>query len=185
MARESGTFTHSRRAFAAGIAASAVAASASGVSAMQGTPPAGSMTVEESQALLDGYLAALVGRGDFGQYLADDGSFVVMETGDRVSGRDAAVDAIVALHTVQFAAVPEVGNQVVGAGTAGIEVVFVGTHTGDFGGVPPTGVAVNVPYSAFYTMADGLITEIRLYGLVCGLMNQLAAAGTPVATPVS
>jgi hypothetical protein len=176
---------HSRRVFATGVAATALAAGFTGVAAQGSTPPAGGMSVEETQALLDNYLNALFGDGDFGQFVAEDGSFVIMETGDRVSGRDNVVNAIITLHTVQFDAAPELTNQLVGAGTAGLEVVFIGTHTADFGGIAASGTQVNVPYSAFYTMADGLITEIRLYGLACGLMNQLAAAGTPtVATPV-
>jgi hypothetical protein len=42
-----------------------------------------------------------------------------------------------------------------------------------------------VPYSAFYTMEGGEITEIRLYGLATGLVTQLSVEGTPEATPVT
>jgi ketosteroid isomerase-like protein len=176
---------HSRRRFATGMAAAALAAGGTRVlaTAQEGTPVAGGMTVEESQQLLDSYLEALFGGADFGQFLSDDVAFVHMETGDGVTGREAVVDGIVSLHTEQFAAQPELVNQVVGAGTAGLEVVFVGTHTDEFAGIPATGTAVEVPYAAFYTMADGAITEIRLYGLLAGLLMQLSAAEAD-ATPI-
>ncbi|HEV2127540.1 MAG TPA: ester cyclase [Thermomicrobiales bacterium] len=135
------------------------------------------MTVEQTQQLLDRYLEALFGGGEFGQYLAEDGAIRFMDTGDVVAGREAVVDAIVTSHTVQFAATPQVTNMAVGAGTAGVEIIFAGTHTAEFAGIAATGATVNVPYVAFYTMADNSITEIRLYGLVMGLIAQLSAAG--------
>lgn len=171
-----------RRRFAAGIGAVALSLGASRVAARQGTPPAGAMTVEATQQVLDAYLAALFGGGDFGQYLAEDAVIRMTDTGDAITGRQAIVDAIITWHTVQFDAAPEVTGIVVGAGTAGVEIAFIGTHTDTFAGIPATGIAVDVPYAAFYAFADDLITEIRLYGLVLGILSQLSGAGAG-ATP--
>jgi predicted ester cyclase len=67
-----------------------------------------------------------------------------------------------------------------------VEAVFVGTHTGEFSGIPATGTSVAVPYSVFLLFEDGLITELHLYNFVSVLMAQLAGASTPEnATPAA
>jgi predicted ester cyclase len=109
-----------------------------------------------------------------------------MDTGQEVAGRQAVVDTIVALHQQMFEAQPEVMGSIVGEGKAAVELVFVGTHTGEFAGIAPTGRDVRVPYAAFYDLAAGQITAIRLFGFASGLVMQLTAPGTPVAgTPTS
>lgn len=142
------------------------------------------MNVEKTQQLLDSYFEALIGGGDFGQYLAEAAVLRFMDTGDVVTGREALIDAIVTSHTVQFAATPHVTNTVVGAGTAGVEIVFTGAHTDAFAGIPATGVEVKVPYTAFYTASDGAITEIRLYGLATGIVAQLTTGAASEAAGV-
>jgi predicted ester cyclase len=134
------------------------------------------MNVEETRHLLDNYLEALFGGKDYGQYLAPDVAMRFMDIGDAATGRETVVEAIVTAHTVQFAATFEVVTTVVGAGTAAAEVLFEGTHTAEFGGIPATGAGVRVPYTAFYTMEEGKISEIRVYGLALGIMAQLSAA---------
>ncbi len=69
---------------------------------------------------------------------------------------------------------------VVGEGVAVIEALFAGTHTDEFAGIPATGTAVSVPYVVMSSLADGLITELRLYDLVSGLMQQLSVEGIPL-----
>ena len=133
------------------------------------------MSIEETQAVMDAYVAALVGREDIAPYFSDDVAFELVDVGQRVEGRDEVVDAIVELHEQTFDAHPEVTNLVVGEGTAAAEVVFVGTHTGDFAGIPATGQQVAVPYAVFYDLADGKITALRIYGFVTGLVAALTA----------
>ena len=58
-------------------------------------------------------------------------------------------------------------------------MVFVGTHTGDFAGIPASGKQVAVPYSVFYDLADGKITALRIYGFATGLVAALTAEATP------
>lgn len=144
-----------------------------------------SMTVEETQAALDAYVNAMLEGGDFGQYLHEDAVLVDIDSGVIVEGRDNVVDAIVTWHTETFDAQPTVMRSVVGEGSAALELHFVGTHTGEFNGIAATQASVNVPYVAFYSLEDGLVTELRLYGLSSGLTTQLSAHDMHMATPVA
>jgi predicted ester cyclase len=150
------------------------------VTAQEATPAA--MTAEETRITIEAYLDALLSDGDFGQYLAEDVALEVRDTGQVVEGRQAVVDTIVALHQQIFEAQPELSSLVVGEGTAAAELVFAGTHTGEFAGIPATGRAVRVPYAAFYDLAGGQITAIRLFGFASGLVLQLTAEATPTTT---
>lgn len=65
-------------------------------------------------------------------------------------------------------------NLVVDDGKAAIEVDFVGTHTGEFGGVPATGKNVQVPYSAVYDVEDDKISGLRLYVALDLIVQQIS-----------
>ena len=145
-------------------------------------PSPSAMSIEETQAVMDAYLAALVAREDIAPYFSDDVAFELVDVGQRVEGRDEVVDAIVELHEQTFDAHPEVTNLVIGEGTAAVEVVFVGTHTGDFAGIPATGMQVAVPYAVFYDLADSKITTLRIYGFATGLVAALTAEAAPAST---
>ena len=142
------------------------------------------MTVDETRATMEAYADALLEGGAYETYFADD--VVVTMTGlpGEITGSAEAKAAIDALHHEQFDAKPELTTLVVGEGTAAAELMFVGTHTGEFAGIAATGKAVEVPYSVFYELADGKITALRIYALAEGLIQQLQAApatgsGTP------
>ena len=143
--------------------------------AVQDTP---SMTVEETEATLEAYAEALLGGGAYETYFADD--IVVTMTGvpGEVIGPAAAKQAIDALHQEQFDAAPEIKMAIVGAGTAALELDFVGTHTGEFAGIASTGKEVEVPYSVFYELEDGKITALRIYALAEGLVQQIQEDGS-------
>jgi predicted ester cyclase len=145
------------------------------------SPPV-AMSIEETQAVMDAYVAALVGREDIAPYFSDDVFFELVDVGQRVEGRDEVVAAIVELHEQTFDAHPEVTNEVIGEGTAALEVVFVGTQTGEFAGIPATGTEVAVPYAVFYDLADGKITALRIHGFGTGLVAALTAEATPAST---
>jgi predicted ester cyclase len=163
------------------VAAGRIATTAQEPTSQAAATPA-AMTVEQTRATLDAYLATLqVAGGDFGQYFADDVVFEVVETGQAVAGRQAVVDAIVGLLNGAFTARVEVVSLVVGPGTAAGEFVFDGTHTGEFAGIPATDRAVRVPYAVFYDLANGEITALRAYDFAAGLLQQLTAEATPVA----
>jgi predicted ester cyclase len=123
-----------------------------------------------------------VAREDIAPYFSDDVVLELVDVGQRIEGRDEVVDAIVELHEQTFDAHPEVTNLVVGEGEAAAEVVFVGTHTGDFAGIPATGMQVAVPYAAFYDLADAKITALRIHGFATGLVAALTAEATPAST---
>ena len=127
------------------------------------------MSVEETQAVIDAYLDTLLARGHIAPYFSDDVVLELVDVGQRVEGRDAVVDAIVALHEQTFDAHPELTHLVVGEGTgARAELVFIGTHTGDFAGIPATGKQIAVPYAAFYDIADAKITALAHRGVRVG-----------------
>ena len=134
------------------------------------------MSVEETERTIRSYLDTLSAGGDFASFFADDIVWTTMETGDEIRGREAVRDFIVALHTQLFDASPEFGNVTFADGVAGLEAVFVGTHTADFAGVPATGTAVRLPYSVSYDVSDGAIVALRAYFPITALVQQLRDA---------
>jgi steroid delta-isomerase-like uncharacterized protein len=139
------------------------------------------MSVEQTQEAIDAYLAALVAREDIAPFFSDDVVVELVDVAQVIQGRDAVAGAIVALHEQMFDARPEVTNLIVGEGTAAGEFVFVGTHTGEFAGIPATGREVAVPYVVFYDLADGEITALRIHGFASGLVAALTTDAPPVA----
>jgi len=136
------------------------------------------MSLEETESTVRQYLDALLKGGDFASFFADDIVWTTMETGEQVRGREAVRDYIVALHSQLFDAAPELVDITFGDGVAGLEAVFVATHTAEFAGVPATGVAVRLPYSVFYDVAGGAITALRAYFPVHALVRTLAEAAS-------
>jgi predicted ester cyclase len=137
------------------------------------------MSIDETQAVIDAYVAALVAREDIAPYFSDDVVLELVDVGQRVEGRDEVVAAIVELHEQTFDARPELKKMVIGEGTAALELVFVGTHTGEFAGIPASGTEVAVPYAVFYDVADAKITALRIHGFATGLVAALTAGATP------
>ncbi|MGJ7441061.1 ester cyclase [Aquipuribacter sp. MA13-6] len=137
------------------------------------------MRAEDNRRMMEGYLAALRSGGDFAQYFTEDVRWTTVETGDQLRGRDAVRDHIVALHTQALDAHPEVRNLVVGDGGALLEADLVGTHTGEFAGVPATGASVRVPYAVVYDLSPNGITAIRAYLPVMQMAQQLREAQAP------
>jgi predicted ester cyclase len=57
-----------------------------------------------------------------------------------------------------------------------LEAVFVGRHTGEFLGIPPTGLDVRKPYCVAYDVAEGSITALRAYFPTASLLATLTEA---------
>jgi predicted ester cyclase len=137
------------------------------------------VTGAATRAVLDAYLHSLLTGADFGQHFAPDVVWTTMESGAQVRGRDAVRDFIIGLHTRAFDAHPELVNSVAGEGTAMLEAVFIGTHTGEFAGIPATGAHVRLPYGMAYDITDGAITALRAYFPMAALRALLAGADHP------
>jgi predicted ester cyclase len=138
------------------------------------------MTAEETERTIRGYLDNLLTGGDFAAFFDDEIVWTTMETGDQIRGREAVRDFIVALHTQWFDAAPEVRTVTFANGVAGLEAVFAATHTGEFAGIPPTGLQVRLPYACVYDVANEKITALRAYFPILALIQQLQSA--PVAS---
>jgi steroid delta-isomerase-like uncharacterized protein len=132
----------------------------------------------EAEGTVRRYVDALLSGGDFSSFFADDVAWTTMETGDQIHGREAVRDFIVAMHSQFFDAAPELVNLTVTDGVAGLEWVFVGTHTSEFAGVAATGAAVRLPYSVFYEVSGDEIVALRAYFPITALVSQLAAAAS-------
>ena len=137
-----------------------------------------------TRAVMDEYLEALLHDSDFGRFFAPDVVWTTMETGEEVRGRDAVRDLIRGLHTQAFQARPELVSLLTGDTTAMVEAVFVGTHVGDFAGLPATGMQVRWPYAMAYDVAGGSITALRASFPMTALRSQLAVAGSSVSAQV-
>ena len=111
----------------------------------------------ERQIMQD-YLDALVKRADYPAYFTDD----IVAT---FEGTDACVEPVLSLHE----------NLLTDEGKAAIEADFVGTHTGEFAGIPATGRAVRVPYSVVYDLRGDQISALRIYFPTSLLMDQLSS----------
>lgn len=131
------------------------------------------MTSASTRRLLETYLEALVQGGDFAQHLDPDVEWTTMETGEHLHGRDTVRDYITALHTVAFDARVEVRNLLVDGDSAALEADFVGTHTGEFAGVAPTGRQVRLPYTVVYDVGEHGITALRVYVPVAALLQRV------------
>jgi len=70
---------------------------------------------------------------------------------------------------------PDLKNLLVDEGKAAIEADFVGTHTGEFAGVAPTGRAVRVPYSVIYDLRGDQISKLRIYLPLSVLVEQITS----------
>ena len=132
------------------------------------------MTTEKTRDTMKAYADALLAFGDYARYLSDDVTMTFMGTDRAVKGRDAVRQTINFFHETAFSSAIEVKGVLCGEGEAMLEAEFIGTHTGEFEGVPATLRPVSVPYSVAYTLADGKITALRLYFPFELLMRQIA-----------
>ena len=117
------------------------------------------MSVETTAQTMRSYLDTLVARGDF----ADDVTWTTVGTDQELQGRQPVRDFLIWMHTQAFDAHPKVKTLVIGDGQAALEADFVGTHTGEFLGVPATGKSVQVPYCVVYDLQDGKLAALRAY----------------------
>jgi steroid delta-isomerase-like uncharacterized protein len=131
---------------------------------------------EHTRTVMQGYLDALLARGDYARFFSEDVLWTTMETGEQVRGRQAAADYIHAVHTQAFDAHPELKSFAVTGTNALLEVEFIGTHTRTFADIPPTGAQVRVPYVMAYDVGEDGIRALRFYMSSSSLIAQLRQA---------
>jgi hypothetical protein len=137
---------------------------------------------DDRQTHMRNYVDALRERREIAPYFAPDIVWRTMETGEEVVGAEAVADYIRVLHTVLFDAAPRVKSTVVAGDFACIEADFVGRHTAEFAGIPPTGAEVDVAYCVTYGLGDAGITWLHAYFPLQQLVGQLRAA-VPAGAP--
>ena len=121
------------------------------------------MPEHQISEMMRSYLDALLARGDFASYFDDDVTFEIVGTTQAARGRQAVRDVISWLHTQAFDATAKVKTLIADEGQAALEAEFIGTHTGEFLGMAPTGKSVNVPYCVVYDVPADKITALRIY----------------------
>jgi steroid delta-isomerase-like uncharacterized protein len=121
------------------------------------------MSSDMTFVTMQSYLDVLFSQGDFAPYLADNVTFEIVGTPQRVEGKQAVRDLITYVHMQAFDAHPKAKNVIAGDGHAVLEADFIGTHIGNFLDIPGTGRVVNVPYCMVYEWNYGKITAMRNY----------------------
>ena len=134
------------------------------------------MDASSTRETMTQYLDALANQGDFARFFADDVAIVLMETGEVTRGREAVRDMIVGMHTDTFGGRFLCDKLVCDESSAAIEARLVGSHVGEFAGIPATGTPVTITYSVVYDLSDGKITELRGYLPLTATVLQLHSA---------
>lgn len=130
------------------------------------------MTAESTKAVMESYFA-----GQSMDDVAEDAVLTLVGSGQEVHGREAIGEFISAFYNVSFNGSFESSNLIVGDGSAALEGFLVGTHSGEFAGIPATGKEVRVPMVIVYELQEGKIQHIRVYLLMATLLQQLGLAG--------
>ena len=133
------------------------------------------MSADQVRGTMESYVRALQERGDYGRFFAEKIQCSVPGTDQAASGAEGTEQLIRFFHEVAFDAQPEILNVVCGDRGAAIEAVFVGTHIGEFAGIPATGNAVRVPYSVLYDLEGDKMTGLRIYMSMEALIGQMTA----------
>jgi steroid delta-isomerase-like uncharacterized protein len=105
--------------------------------------------------------------------MADDVVFTHMATGDEHRGPQEVLRMLDYMYRQAFNATAEIHTRLCGEGHAMIEADFIGTHTGDFAGIPATGRQVRVPFCVVYDVVGDRITRGRVYMEMPVMMRQL------------
>ena len=105
--------------------------------------------------------------------MAEDVVFTMMADGSEYRGPEGVRQMLHYFYHVAFDADAETTNEVVSDGLAAIEAEVVGTHIGEFAGIPATGKDFRVPLCVTYDLENDLIKRARIYFEIPQLMAQL------------
>jgi steroid delta-isomerase-like uncharacterized protein len=128
------------------------------------------MSVESTRAVIKRYLDSK--HTDMG-VMADDVVFTIMASGDEHKGPAGVGGMLHYMYHVAFDADAETTNQIIADGKAMVEGYFVGTHIGEFAGIPATGKSVRVPICIVYDLENDRITRGRVYMETPAMFAQL------------
>ena len=134
------------------------------------------MPIATTREVLDAYLERLLSFGDYSRHMSEDVSVTFVGTERAVRGRDAARQLIDFVHAQAFKTAIRIKTTLCGESQALVEAEFVGTHIGEFEGVPASYRHVRVPYAVVYDVARGEITAVRVYFPLDNLFRQIAGA---------
>jgi steroid delta-isomerase-like uncharacterized protein len=109
--------------------------------------------------------------------MAEDVVFTHMATGDEHRGPDAIRGMLDYMYHQAFDARVEERSRIIAESQAVVEGDFVGTHIGEFAGIPATGRQVRVPLCVVYDLEEGVIRRARVYLELPVLMRQLGPVG--------
>lgn len=132
------------------------------------------LILEKKASLTEKNLEAYFKSHDV-QYVAEDGVFISMNTGEKTIGREAVGQMLHYIYHVAFDAKAEIKNKIITENKAVLEFDFIGKHIGEFAGIPPTNKEVNVPICVVYDLENGLIKQGRVYFLMDVLIKQLTS----------
>ena len=128
------------------------------------------MSVERTREVMTRYLDSQ--HRDLSM-MAPDVVFTTMATGDQHRGPEEVRRMLDHIYHVAFDAHAELRTLLFGETQAMIEGWFVGTHIGEFAGMPATGRQVKVPLCVVYDLEDGMIKRGRVYLEVPVMLRQL------------
>lgn len=128
------------------------------------------MSVESTREVISRYLNS--NHSDLSM-MAEDVVFAHMATGDVHEGPEGVARMLNHVYHVAFEARAETRNLVVDDGKAVLEADFVGTHIGEFAGIPATGKQVRVPLCVVYDLENDMIKRGRVYMEMPVLFRQL------------
>jgi steroid delta-isomerase-like uncharacterized protein len=109
--------------------------------------------------------------------MAEDVVFTHMATGDEHRGPDAIRGMLDYMYHQAFDARVEERSRIIAESQAVVEGDFVGTHIGEFAGIPATGRQVRVPLCVVYDLEEGVLRRARVYLELPVLMRQLGPVG--------
>src|SRR3954452_23706569 len=99
--------------------------------------------------------------------------FTDMATGQQFKGPDAILAMLNYFYHHAFNATADLTNMVIEGNRAMTEWDFVGTHTGEFAGVPATGKQVRVPLAIAYDLENNKIRSARIYFQIPAFLQQV------------
>lgn len=105
--------------------------------------------------------------------LAEDVLFINMATGDKHTGPAEVRELLDYVYHIAFDAKAEKRNLIIEGNHAVLEADIVGTHKGEFAGVPATNKQVRIPLCVVYDLENGMIKQARIYFEVQAFLTQV------------